>query len=467
MNILRYLYEVDNAVREIEHRGVYVDVGFCRDNVLLAQAEEQRLLDKINHPEALGGPTNDVLERRGQSHKKMQEWLHGDLKLPHAKFWKKGPVKRGEVKLDGTALEWLAGAVPKHRELLNDIISLRRERSCIKYLLKLPKFVSAKTGRIHCSFSAASESDDTFGAVTGRFTCKLPELHQIPRDKRKDKYRIRKAFRAQKDGHVIIALDYKALEVVMLGHYGVDLFGNDEIARLVVPGSPDLHSLNAVGTYRALGFTDRLQGIEGFLADERNLADGLKGHSDPWMRQIRDDIKTVWYAISYGKEAYGLGNTLKDAQGNLIGERAAQRLLDALFQARPLLKQYQEFIWRFVQANAGIGSWLGRWRDLSFWIPGQDWQVRSAYRKALNHPMQAGGAEVVGLAMGALARDSRLRRLGFAMILQVHDEILLEGPEENAAEAMEIAKEIMIAINGLKGKLTVSGSYGPTWEDAK
>lgn len=468
-NIHKYLYDVDCAVRSMEHEGVYVDSQFC--DLKAAEAREQELAILARLPaEVMGGPTNDVDERNGESGKKLVKWLHEDLKLPKAKFWRKGQVGADEYKVDATALSWIAGrpeTTEEYRKILNDILGLRRERACIKYLAKLPKFVNPKTGRVHCSFGAASEEDDRFGAVTGRLACKLPELQQIPKDKRKDKYRIRKAFTPQKDSDVILALDYKALEVVMLAHYGASLFSDDSLVKVVTPGAPDLHSINAVRVYELLGYGERLSGVADWLQRPENLVEGLKNHPDPWMRRIRDDIKAIWYGLQYGKTEYGFGNTLVDEHGVHIGEDRAGQLIEALLEACPLVRKYQNFIREFIVEHRGIGSWQGRWRDLSFWIPGKEWQVNSAWRKALNHPMQAGGAEVIGFAMGAAYKNEELKKLGFKMVLQVHDELLFEGPRKNAVDALNVGVQIMTGVQGLRAPLTVSGTYGESWDECK
>ncbi len=154
-----------------------------------------------------------------------------------------------------------------------------------------------------------------------------------------------------------------------------------------------------------------------------------------------------------------------DERGVAIGEERAGVLVEGILRVRPAIRRYQDFVREYIARHRGIPSLLGRWSDLSDLIPGKEWAENRAWRKALNFPMQAGGADIVGLAMGRLASSETLRRLGFRMTLQVHDALMFEGPEKSAAEAMAFISPEMTRDMPLSVVLQAPAHSGPTWED--
>lgn len=454
------LKNIDDSVYAMERNGILVDTEFCR--VGAAKAADDIAGEWFNVVKAVGQeqataivglpPQMSQDGSQGESPKALAQLLHTEMGLAKSPYWKKGKVKDDEVKCDAVALGWLARTYPQHQPLLLAILALRKARGCYKYLNKLPGFVNPTTGRVHPIFGAASADDDRVGAVTGRLAVKLPELQQIPKDKRKDKYRIRKAFSAA-PGNVIIEADYTALEVVILAHVCQALFQSDDLAKAIQPGAPDIHGVHALAVYRDFM---KVPGFDGVTPD--NLKQSA-------MAQYRDDLKTVWYGLQYGKGAYGFGYSMFDERGVAIGEERAGLLVEGLLSFRPAIRDYQQFVREFILRHRGIPSLLGRWSDLSDLVPGKEWAENRAWRKALNFPMQAGGADIVGLAMGRLAGSEALRRLGFRMILQVHDALMFEGPESAAEEAKALISLEMTRDMPLSVPLQAPAHHGLTWED--
>lgn len=514
------LVAIDDAIVEMEKTGFLLDVAYCERQLLAAQGDLENQLEtlyrwvqcrgyrvfpggvkrvypEIERRQLKSGAWKEKVVKKTvyepptweeekeetntiwSSPTKLRRFLHshdpGALGLPPSPVWKKGKVKleRGEVKIDEAALDWLAARFPEHREKLKWIINLRRIRGCMKYLKKLPLYV-APDGRVHPVCGPAGDSDDRVGAVTWRLAMKAPEGQQIPRNKKKDAYGIRKAFVAAK-GNCLIVADYSALEVVILAHLCKVLFGDDQLAEMVKPGGPDIHSSNAHKIFGELlgwtvpeGYPDVGKlvssfSLAAFKCDEQPEAE------HPYAKYLRDLVKTVWYGLQYGKGAYGFGSSLLDAKGNPIGEERAAEIVNGLLAAVPALKWYQDWVREFILEHQGICAINGAWCDLSELVneDADEWQIARAWRRALNYPMQAGGAAIVGAAMVAVVNDPVLRRLGFKLILQVHDELVLEGPEENADEALERVKYLMVSCFPLLVALQVSAHKGRNWMEAK
>jgi DNA polymerase I-like protein with 3'-5' exonuclease and polymerase domains len=462
-NPLEFLRGQDAAVYTMERNGIHIDADYCVAGARAAELDIQaawvslaNVFGDITTERCFGMPP-DLQSVSCESPKEIAKLLHGEVGLKPSPYWSKGKVKRdkGEIKLDAVAIGWLMKENPKYKATLGTILDLRRARGCYKYLRKLHGFVCSTTGRIHPCFGASGAGDDRSGAVTGRLACKLPELQQIPRNKKKDKYGIRGAFTAP-PGCALVACDFTALEVVILAHITQRLFQDDNLARAVAPGAPDIHGVNALLVYRDfLG----LPGLTGVIPDQ------MKEH--PVGAPLRDQIKAVWYGLQYGKGAYGFGNTLLDEQGAVIGEKAAGGLVEGILRARPGIRQYQEWVREYILEHKGIPSLLGRWCSLEDLIPGEEWQENRAWRKALNFPMQAGGADICGIAMARVADDLVLARMGYRLILQVHDEIILEGPEDLAGEAMARLTYLMTHGMPLDVPLQAPGHSGQNWLQLK
>jgi DNA polymerase-1 len=468
------LTAIDDAVVSMERAGVYVDVDFCKRTEQKAAEDEARTWEEIKPwVTGLGGNMEDIFGtpllyrgelddvRGGESGVELKDFLHnpaGPVAIEPSPFWRLGRTKPGEIKTDAKAVEYLAGQHPDHRAALLKVLALRRARGCLKYLRKLPLFVVPATGRVHAVFGPASDGDDRVGALTGRLAIKKPELMQIPRNPSKDIYGLRNAFTAQGSGRVILAVDYSALEVVLLAHFCLALFGDDDLAKSVARGAVDIHSVHTVRVFRDTLGEEKLFGVE---------PEQIKKHADPVVNWFRELIKAVWYGLQYGKGAWGFGSTLFNTDGSPLGDEAAQKMIDALLDARPGVRLWQAWVWDYIVEHHGIPSLGGRWCDLSDLMRGDEWRQKRAHRRALNFPEQAGAADLVGWAMHLVATDPILARLGFSLVLQIHDELVLEGPECNAAEANARTEYLMEHAWPLLCDLQAHGKYGFTWGSCK
>ena len=171
----------------------------------------------------------------------------------------------------------------------------------------------------------------------------------------------------------------------------------------------------------------------------------------------------------YGKTAHGL------AKDWGVSQPEAQAMLELWYADRPEVRAWQERQHATALETGYTTTLMGRRRRLkSFGGARLSMKDRgSVLRQAINTPVQGGAADVVMLAMIKLAEDARLRALGWDLLLQVHDEVMLEGPEESAADALEIVKECMenpfdgFGLKPLRVRLEVDAKSAKTWFQAK
>ena len=465
------IQEITEAAIEMEHNGFKIDCDYFNSQAVVANADHEACLVKLRHDLAeCGIPPLPGIDDVWNSPKQLVSLLHDSphgLKLPPSPYWFKGRVKLddGERKTDRTALEWLAGQlgggtgadVQKGR-IVEGLMGLRRIRSSLKYLEKLPKYVGPD-GFVHPVCGPAGDEDDRVGAITGRFGMKSPEAQQIPRDKRKDQYKIRKGFVAP-PGMTLVVRDYTALEVVIMANTAEWLFGDTLLLELTAPGM-DIHAYNAHRVFGVLLGWLTPSGRR--ISDVGSLAEFKTDLELSW---YRDAIKAVWYKLQYGGTVHGFATSLKDEQGNPVGKARAEEIVGGLYEAVPSVPKWQDFVARILRADGGIAALDGRYADYSSLIARGEWGMSAAERKGQNHPMQAGGAHVIGCAMVDCLDAPEMHRLGAILELQVHDELRWRCPEGNSEAVSNLANEIMSAAFPLKN-LRTEGGIGITWHDAK
>lgn len=415
---------------------------------------------------------------------------------------KRSPGKRfadtsPEQPTDHIALNWLVDHVrsKRDREGLRTLLEWRKIKDTKKYLVGLPNFQDAKT-RVHCQIGPDTE--------TGRLAARNPALQQIPKpgkDAIADRYMVREAFTCPR-GYSLICADYSQLEMRLLAHYLIVLFDDHRLADDLK--AADLHGATAIRVFGRDeiepddglvkdGMPELIKtwaDIEPFTAGEAaKLLNELPGlpRDTPvkavkkFFPSFRDKGKIVNFSVNYGKTAYGLGRDLKDADGNPIGDEAAQAILDAYFTGYPAIKRYKKWSISYAQKNGYARTLLGRYRPLpGIWI--DDRGVRGhAERQAQNTPIQGSAADVAMMAQLKTNTvdipelrelgfyDEELARMGVVHIMQIHDELVFRVPSENRHAARDRVREIME--NPLDKPLTVplpvDAGIGQTWAEAK
>lgn len=293
-----------------------------------------------------------------------------------------------------------------------------------------------------------------------------------------------------KTEQTLLVSDYSSLEIGIQGDLCLRLFGDDQLVKAYDaqfdPVNPvDLHSNNArevFGTWlkwtvpmkmtvRDEDTGKRSEVVPEYAGMNVNKIPVAKFKKHPFGGMLRDMIKAIWYGLAYGKRGYGF-QTLLGPDGRQIGEKMADKMVNALLDAVPCMRKWDEWVTEFVYEHWGIYSLGGRWCDLSVEMDTDDeWRWKRAVRRALNFPMQATGAEIIGDAMVRVMRDKALRRLGFRTCLQVHDELVLRGPRKYVDDALPLLRGHMesATANGtpLLVKVKVSASYADNYAKAK
>jgi hypothetical protein len=190
--------KVSRCIVELERNGFSVNVPLLNQKCEKAEHDEQVELQSLRSDyRAYNFPSknDEEIDAIWSSSKQLIELIHDWMGLEHSPIYKKGQVAtwKGDVRLDGVALDYLGNRYSEHRVFLHRIRNLRTIRGCIKYLSKLPQFVGSD-GLIHPTYGPMGDDDERSGTHTGRLGMKNPEGHQIPLELEKDPYGIRECF---------------------------------------------------------------------------------------------------------------------------------------------------------------------------------------------------------------------------------------------------------------------------------
>ena len=346
------------------------------------------------------------------SPKQIGEIFFEKLKLPVVK---KTPT--GAPSTDEEVLQKLAEDYPLPKILL-EYRGMAKLKST--YTDKLPKMINAGTGRVHTNYAQAV-------AVTGRLASNDPNLQNIP-IRTKEGRRIREAFIAP-PGSVIVSADYSQIELRIMAH----ISGDAAMLRAFADGV-DIHRATAAEIFGVA--PDEVQG------EQRRYA------------------KVINFGLIYGMSAFGLA-------GNLgVDRAAAQSYIDRYFARFSGVKQYMDDTRLQAKARGYVETVFGR----RLWLP----EINSpngprrqgAERAAINAPMQGTAADLIKLAMIAVQGWLEADGLQTKMIMQVHDELVLEVPEAELALVRERLPALMAGVAQLKVPLTAEVGVGKNWDEA-
>jgi DNA polymerase-1 len=346
------------------------------------------------------------------SPKQLQQILFEKLDLPVVRKTPKGQPSTAEDVLKELAGDYeLPGIILEHR-------SLAKLKST--YTDKLPEQINPQTGRVHTSYHQAV-------AATGRLSSSDPNLQNIPIRTEAGR-RIRKAFIAPA-GHVILAADYSQIELRIMAHLSEDpgLLGafNDGV---------DVHRSTAAEVF-------------GKAYDEVS--------SD-----LRRSAKAINFGLMYGMSAFGLAKQLD------ISRTEAQEYMDTYFSRYPGVRDFMESTREAARENGCVETLFGRRLYLPEINARNMMRRQGAERAAINAPMQGTAADIIKIAM--IRVDDWLRQSGSEarLIMQVHDELVLEVPEAQLDEVRTAVIEHMSTAAELKVPLIVDAGFGPDWESA-
>ena len=346
------------------------------------------------------------------SPKQIQEILFEKLQLPVISKTPKGQPSTSESVLQELAEQHeLPKLILEHR-------ALSKLRST--YTEKLPLLVNPDTGRVHTSYHQAS-------VATGRLSSTDPNLQNIP-VRTADGRRIREAF-VPESGSVLLAADYSQIELRIMAH-----LSGDEGLLAAFAENQDIHRATASEV-----FSTALEDVD---SDQRRSA------------------KAINFGLIYGMSAFGLARQLG------TGRSEAQSYIELYFDRYPGVKAYMEQIRTQAREQQFVETIFGRKLYLPDISSSNHARRQGAERAAINAPMQGTAADLIKLAM--LAIDSWLteQALKTRMIMQVHDELVLEVPDSELKDVPEVIASLMSGVAELRVPLRVDVGSGANWAEA-
>ena len=326
--------------------------------------------------------------------------------------------KKGNWPTDEKTLQELADRSP----IIEKILDFRGLRKLLgTYIEPFPSYVSPRDGRVHTTFNQAL-------TATGRLSSSNPNLQNIPIRTEQGR-EIRKAFVPEGAGTVIMSADYSQIELRIMAH----LSGDSHLQEAFREGV-DVHAATAAKIFRIP--------VAQVSSDQRRIA------------------KTANFGIMYGISAFGLSQNLGCSRAE------AKKLIDDYFESFPSIRAWIDGTLAGARANGYVETLLGRRRYVPDVNSGNATVRAFAERNAVNAPIQGTSADIIKLAMAAV--DSRLREEGLKsrMVLQIHDELLLEVPENEIDAVSRLLTEEMQGVIKLNVPLTVECNYGSNWLEA-
>jgi DNA polymerase I len=406
---LGYVYReiempTSRVLRQMERNGVLIDAErLDRQSAEIAV----RLVELEQEAYALAGGEFNL-----GSPKQIGQIFFEKLQLPVVK-----KTPSGAPSTDEEVLQKLAEDYPLPKLLLEHR-GLAKLKST--YTDKLPRMVNAQTGRVHTNYAQAV-------AVTGRLASNDPNLQNIP-VRTGEGRRIREAFIAT-PGCKIVSADYSQIELRIMAH----ISGDESLLAAFARGD-DIHRATAAEVFSVTPLE--------VSADQRRIA------------------KVINFGLIYGMSAFGLASNLG------ITRDAAKLYIDRYFARYPGVARYMDETRMDAKSRGYVETVFGR----RLWLPeingGNGPRRQAAERAAINAPMQGTAADLIKLSMIAVEKwldDTGMRT---KMIMQVHDELVLEVPEEELAEVRKRLPELMCSVAQLKVPLVAEVGVGANWEEA-
>ncbi|HEY3518177.1 MAG TPA: DNA polymerase I [Gammaproteobacteria bacterium] len=392
------------VLQRMEDAGVMVDARLLREQSQ-ELAAKMAATEKAAHA-AAGGPFNLG------SPKQLQEILYDRLQLP-----KLGKTQKGQPSTSEDVLEQLA----ENHELPRLILEYRGlTKLKSTYTDRLPIDIDPRTKRIHTSYHQAV-------AATGRLSSSDPNLQNIP-IRTAEGRRIRQAFIAP-PGFKLLAADYSQIELRIMAH-----LSGDEGLLAAFAGDQDVHRATAAEVFGLA--------LEAVTADQRRSA------------------KAINFGLIYGMSAFGLAKQLG------IERSQAQEYVGRYFERYPGVRRYMDETRASARRSGFVSTVFGRRLYLPE-INARNNQLRQyAERSAINAPMQGTAADIIKRAMIEVAAWLEAEEPRARLIMQVHDELVVEVPEERAVEVGDNIVRIMEGAAELRVPLRVDRGLGPNWDEA-
>jgi DNA polymerase-1 len=323
----------------------------------------------------------------------------------------------GQPSTDEDVLQRLALDYPLPKKIL-EYRALSKLKST--YTDKLPRMVGQRRGRVHTHYAQA-------GAATGRLASSDPNLQNIP-VRTADGRRIREAFIAS-PGSRIVSADYSQVELRIMAH-----ISQDASLLAAFAAGHDIHRATAAEIFNVAA--------EQIDAEQRRYA------------------KVINFGLIYGMSAFGLASQIG------IDRAAAQQYMDRYFARYPGVADYMQRTREQARERGYVETIFGRRLWLADIRAGGGPRRQAAERAAINAPMQGTAADLIKLAMAAVQHWLERRRLGAKLIMQVHDELVLEVPENELDEVKVQLPALMSGVAKLDVPLVVDVGVGANWDEA-
>uniref|UniRef100_A0A7C4M1N1 DNA polymerase I n=1 Tax=candidate division CPR3 bacterium TaxID=2268181 RepID=A0A7C4M1N1_UNCC3 len=392
------------VLAKIEKNGVKIDRNLMEQMSREVQKELEKLEDSIFE---MAGEKFNI-----QSSIQLAKILFEKLGLEPVKFTEKGKPSTDEEVLATLAVE---------HDLPREILKFRTFAKLKNtYLDSLPELINPKTNRVHTSFNQTV-------TATGRLSSSEPNLQNIPiRDEIGRK--VRMGF-VPEDGNILISADYSQIELRVLAH-----FSQDEALVEAFKSGKDIHRHTASIIFKC---------------SEEEVTE-----------EMRRRAKSVNFGIIYGLQAFGLSKQL----GIPVNE--AKSFIESYFESFPKVKNFVKEVIEEVKESGEVRTLYGRRRvfpDLYKKSIQDNLYLSASQRMALNTKIQGTAADIIKIAMIEL--DKKLPE-NAKIILQIHDELLIECPENIFEEVKKIVKVVMENCCNLNVPLTVDIGYGKNWSEA-
>lgn len=413
--------------KEVEEAGlmpVYRTIDLPLVSVLARMEEAGVKIDRpmlgklsVDLEKACLAKARDIHEKAGQefninSPKQLGEVLFNRMGLPK-------PSKYGKGKTISTAVDVLEELAAEHDvpRLVLDYRQLSKLKST--YADALPLLIDHETQRVHTTFNQT-------GTATGRLSSTNPNLQNIPIRTELGR-EIRAAFIAE-PGHVLLSADYSQIELRLLAHFSEDPLLVEAFRR-----GDDIHTLTAAQVF----------GVPPLMISAEH----------------RRRAKAVNFGIVYGISPFGLAQQLG------IEQREAKAFIQAYFEKYTGVRTFIDRVLEETRRDQKVKTHFGRTRPIPD-INSKNANARGfAERTAVNTPLQGTAADLIKLAMIQIDEELRHRTLGSRMLLQVHDELLFEAPENEIETLCNLVKEKMEKVCPLNVPLLVEMGVGPNWRD--
>ncbi|MDX1901572.1 MAG: DNA polymerase I [Gammaproteobacteria bacterium] len=392
------------VIARMERNGVLID---CKKLEKQSEELEKRLMELEKEAYTLAD-----CEFNMNSPKQLQEILYDKLQLPILQKTPKGQPSTAE-----NVLQELAESYPFPKS----IIEYRGLSKLMNtYTRRLPEQINETTGRVHTSYHQ-------MGAATGRLSSSNPNLQNIPIRTHEGR-RIRQAFIAPK-GHYLISADYSQIELRIMAH-----ISEDPTLLKAFENNLDIHQATAA---EVLGIP-----LERVTSEERRAA------------------KAINFGLIYGMSAFGLAKQLG------VDRQTAQKYIDRYFERYPMIQHYMENTRKKAHAEGFVETLWGRRLYLPDINSSQIMRQKASERMAINGPLQGSAADIIKRAMIAVDAWLIKNNSPTKLIMQVHDELVLEVPEKNIDEITEMLRTHMMSAAKLKVPLSVNIGIGHNWDEA-